>query len=398
MSTPTDCTSDLPRLRARRGFAMALTLGAVVLIGLLIAGVFFVSGQQTASSRNTTVQEQAFRVAEAGLAQSISQWSRTKADANPNAGDSWLWVPTTAVPLPAGTPGVKAPSVRITRLNASLYQIVSEATVGQGENAAATRRVSQLVRMMVPTFNVLGALTVRGATQIGGASQINGNDSKPSGWSCPTTAPAMPGIAIASAGSITTSGSGCTSFNCVNGDPKIEENPLAAHDSTYFTFGDYEWAELVKMATLKITADIKPQPSYNATVPVTCNTSVQTNWGDVNRLIPKGACESYFPIIYYPGNAKLTGGSGQGILLVEGDLEVQGGFVFYGPVVVRGRLRTAGTGGHFNGAVMAANVQLEQNSVLGSAIVSYSSCAIESAIKGTGIAVPVRHRAWSEMQ
>lgn len=396
MSTSTAHTSDLPRFRARRGFAMALTLGAVVLIGLLIAGVFFVSGQQTTNSRNATVQEQAFRVAEAGLAQSISEWDRAKVEEYPDAGDTWEWVPTTAVPLPAGMPGMTAPSVRVTRLNASLYQVVSEATVGQGDNVAATRRVSQLVRMMTPTFNVLGALTVRGSTKIGGSSEINGYDQNPSGWSCAATSDPMPGIAISDPSLINITG--CTSVDCVSGEPKIEANPAASHDSTYFTFGDLEWADLVKMATIKMTADVKPEPAYNVGLPATCNTTPQSNWGDVNRFLPKGACESYFPIIYYPGTAKLTGGSGQGILLVEGDLEVQGGFTFFGPVIVRGRLRTAGTGGHFNGAVMAANVELQQNVVLGDAIVNYSSCAIETALRGTGVAVPVRHRAWADMQ
>lgn len=393
MRTPTtEFTSDIPRLRARPGFAMALTLGAIVVIGMLIAGVFFVSSQQTNASRNTTLQEQAFRVAEAGLAQSVSEWNRTTAAAYPNPGDSWLWVPTSAVPLPA-MPQVAAPSVRITRLNASLYQVVSEARVGSGANVEATRRVSQLVRMMTPTFNVLGALTVRGETKIGGSSEINGYDSNPATWTCPSVSDPLPGIAIADASLVSTAG--CTSLNCVSGDPAIEANPSAAKDSTYFTFGDYSWAELVSMATLRMTtSSVKPEAALSGS---SCNTTLQTNWGDPRRLIPAGACQTYFPIIYFPGLAKLTGGYGQGILLVEGDLEVQGGFEFFGPVIVRGRLRTAGTGGHFNGAVMAANVDLEQNSVLGDAIVSYSSCAINSAIQGAGTAIPVRQRSWTEM-
>lgn len=393
MRTSTELTTDIPRLRARPGFAMALTLGAIVVIGMLIAGVFFVSSQQTSASRNTTLQEQAFRVAEAGVAQSVSEWNRTTAAANPNPGDSWMWVPATAVPLP-DMPGVAAPTVRITRLNNSLYHVMSRATVGGGANVESTRRIGQLIRMMSPTFNVLGALTVRGETKIGGSSEINGYDANPALWKCGATSDPLPGIAISDPSLVSTAG--CTSTNCVSGDPAIEANASAAKDSTYFTFGDYSWADLVGMATLKMTlGNVKPERAFTATG--ACNQALQTNWGDPQRLVPAGKCEPYFPIIYFPGDATLNGGYGQGILMVEGDLSVQGGFEFFGPVIVRGRLKTAGTGGHFNGAVMAANVDLEQNSVLGDAIVSYSSCAISSALQGAGTAIPVRQRAWTEM-
>lgn len=386
-------TSDIPRFRARSGFAMALTLGAIVVIGLLITGVFFVSSQQTTTSRNSMLQEQAFRIAEAGMAQSVAEWSHLTAASNPNAGDSWAWVPATAVPLPS-EPGVAAPSVRITRLNSKLYHVAARATVGKGANSEATRRVSQLVRLMTPTFNILGALTVRGETKIGGSSQINGTDKSPLGWSCPAAEAAKPGIAIPNASLVTTSG--CTSLNCVSGSPPVQTNPVAGDTTTYFVMGDYKWAELVAMATVKMTMDVKPEPAFTASG--SCNTSLQSNWGDVRRLLPAGKCEPYFPIIYYPGNAKLTGGSGQGVMLVAGDLEVQGGFQFFGPVIVRGRLKTAGTGGHFNGAVMAANVDLAQNSVLGDAIINYSSCAVAAAVQGSGIVIPVRQRSWAEMQ
>ena len=57
---------------------------------------------------------------------------------------------------------------------------------------------------------------------------------------------------------------------------------------------------------------------------------------------------------------------------MEGDLSVQGGAEFYGPVIVKGSLKTAGTGGHFNGGVLAANVDLEQSSFLGNGVVNFS--------------------------
>ena len=252
--------------------------------------------------------------------------------------------------------------------------------------------MSQLVRLLTTQMNIMGALTVVGETKIGGSSLIDGDDQNPLGWTCGSTQPSKAGIAISDASLISTSG--CTNLNCVDGDPKVLATADAANPDTYFKYGDSSWDQLVAMATLTMTTSPNPAP---VVTDGKCNRTVNSNWGDVGRWVPTRACESYYPIIYYPGNAQLTGGTGQGILLVGGDLAVAGGFKFFGPVIVRGRLKTEGTGGHFNGAVMAANVDLEENSVLGNAVVNYSSCAVESALNNIPAPpVVVQHRAWTE--
>jgi hypothetical protein len=88
---------------------------------------------------------------------------------------------------------------------------------------------------------------------------------------------------------------------------------------------------------------------------------------------------------------------GQGILIVNGDLEVEGGARFYGPVIVKGRLKTSGTGGHFNGGVLAANVELDETRVVGNATVRYSSCAVANAIPGAAAPRRVVQRAWADL-
>ncbi|UCD24799.1 MAG: hypothetical protein JSW51_02450, partial [Gemmatimonadota bacterium] len=90
----------------------------------------------------------------------------------------------------------------------------------------------------------------------------------------------------------------------------------------------------------------------------------------------------------------INGNYGQGILLVEGDLSVQGQFKFFGIVIVRQALKTTGTGGHFNGAVLAANVDLDQNTVLGDALVQYSKCATQRVLSSASPGALLRSRAW----
>jgi hypothetical protein len=123
-----------------------------------------------------------------------------------------------------------------------------------------------------------------------------------------------------------------------------------------------------------------------------CSLNDQTNWGD--PLNPAGPCGSYFPVIYATGDITVNGVQGQGVLLVDGNLDVQGGFEFYGPVIVRGALSTQGTGGHFNGGVIAANVDLDQSSVLGDAMVTYSSCAVARAVNGAASGAKLKERSW----
>lgn len=374
--------TDIPRLRARGGFAIMLALGAIVVIGLLISGLFFITNQQIRGGRDAVTQEQAFRIAEAGLVKRMSNWRGSELPTERGR--------SAVIDLPVGDDSAR---VIVTKLTDSLFQVLSEGSVGSGARAGTTRRVSQLVRMRGPLFNIRGALTVRGITKIGGSTLIDGNDQNPSGWGCGTPGAAKPGIAIPDTTKISTSG--CGGLSCVSGDPKIMQDSVAAQADTYFKFGDLDWANLVSMADLVMTYSVAPAPAYK--LDGTCDRSVKSNWGDVNRAVVPGACEGWFPIIYYPGNAKLTGGTGQGILLVEGDLEVQGLFQFYGPVIVKGRLRTSGTGGHFNGAVMAANVELEENSLLGNAVVNYSSCAVATAVQAISLPLPVPERSWAEM-
>jgi hypothetical protein len=129
-----------------------------------------------------------------------------------------------------------------------------------------------------------------------------------------------------------------------------------------------------------------------------CVLTNSNNWGDQNRALPvKGKCESYFPVIHVLGDIHITGTQGQGILLVDGDLYVSGGFTFTGAVIVRGSLKTTGTGAHISGAVMAANVDLEDDIVTGNTSIRYSSCALAAVMNGSAYLKPVKQRAWVDL-
>ena len=373
--------------RSREGFALAVAIFAIVVIGTLIAGIFFASMQQSRMARNQQLQANAMATAEYGMNRTLatdwraSSWNTMAVGRTDSTSNTYSSHGATA-------------AVRVTRIgdpNVPLFLVASEGTAGTLLGARARRRTSTVISLQPFNINILGALTTRGATKIGGSSEINGHDTPYAGWGCPAAGPSLPGIATGDSAQIQTAG--CNNFSCVDGSPKIQQNALAADTSTYTNFGNgVDWAKLTSMA--KIVTGGPSGPSVSNGV---CNTGAAGNWGDPNRSSPQGACENYYPILYSPGDLQVTGGSGQGILLVEGNLKVTGGFQFYGPVIVKQDLDTQGTGGHFNGGVMAANVYLEQNAVLGNAVITYSSCILSKVLQSSAVPTLMANRPWAEL-
>jgi hypothetical protein len=91
---------------------------------------------------------------------------------------------------------------------------------------------------------------------------------------------------------------------------------------------------------------------------------------------------------YIPGSVKLTSAaSGAGILIVDGDLEINGGLNWYGLVLVRGKVSfTGGAGQNVNlyGSILAGQdvnaTDQSQSDVFGGSInFHYDICALKNA-------------------
>lgn len=363
--------------RNERGIALPLAIFALVVIGGMVAGSFFIATQEQSVGRNSVQLQQAFAAAEEGAQATVANWQAATYNAMA-VGDS-----VTFNGQLASRTGWYRGSIR--RLSDLMFLVRSE---GFNRDSTTRQQVGMVVRLRPLEINVNSALKTQGDTRIGGSSRIDGNDNLPGGWSgCPATNPALPGIRIDPGGSITTSG--CGGLSCVSGNPKVQVDSTI-NDSSLTNFGDVYFDELRAMATIQLSGgNVKIQP---VTSGATCVTSTLTNWG--SPLNPAGPCGGYFPIIWVEGDMTINGNEGQGILVVNGSLSVQGGFEFYGPVIVRHSLKTTGTGGHFNGGVIAANVDLEQNTVLGDAVINYSSCANLRALTASASGDLLRERAW----
>jgi hypothetical protein len=377
----------------RRGFALATAVGALALVGALVAGAFVASTSEFRTGRDAIQQTRAFAAAEYGNSAMRANWN--------NMWNNSMLRGDTLIRT-YNVNGAVA-TVRVTRLSDQVFLVASEASAGAGQSTSR-RRVASLLKLSIPSVALNGALTARGHTKVGGTAFMSGRDTLFPGWDCPAPASgaAIPGLAIPDWSSVSLGGT-CKDYMCVQGTPQAVVGTQMADTNTYFRYGDYGWSDLTAMATKIMT----PGPHTGVApryVGGACDIGNQMNWGEPNKVVAgtPGACENYYPIIYAPGDLKINGDRGQGILLVGGSLEVQGGFRFYGLIIVRGELRTMGTGGHFNGTVLAANVAVggeltSQNTVSGNATFRYSSCALMSALRGTASPVGIRDRSWVEL-
>src|SRR6185436_4875736 len=244
----------------------------------------------------------------------------------------------------------------------------------------ARQRVGLLARVKILTMNVQASLTTGSSDALSGQATVNGNDQNPPGWpSCGTVGPNLAGIRADAGNTVSTSGNAT-----IIGSPPIMIDPTVS-DSTFSRFGDVTYSQLAARANITLPG----QNFSNSIGPVVangqCNTAVLTNWGDGANH--NGQCGSYFPIIHITGDANINGDQGQGILLVDGDLSVQGSFQWFGVVIVQGTLKTAGGGNtdaHFWGATLVHDsVTFGTNQLSGHANINYSSCALLRVLENT---------------
>ena len=371
-----------------RGFALPITLFALMIVGVLATSSFYMARQETRISIASENAGVALFVAEEGLASVLDGWDM----ASSQTMAPW----TTRTVTDTLDDGIW--SVDITRMTGRLFLLESTGTVTRGGAvlSGASRRVSTSVRIFTAELAPSAAMTTRGPTTIAGGAQVRGQDDIPAGWDSVCTNPLVdkPGLITDDAAQVSLIGSGS-----ITGLPAVEEDATIA-DATFHEFGELQWADLVAMADLHIPSGAINRTGPDSTLAGGCRTSTSTNWG--NPLNPGGACGDYFPIIHIeaPFGRIQSGGVGQGILLVDGDLDLRGGFIFHGIVIVQGNFETQGSGNRVMGGVMASNVSFQIQRLSGTSSVSYSSCALERAVlnnKALTRARPFPQRSWVDL-
>ncbi len=371
-----------------RGMALAVAIFALVVIGALVAGTFYAGRLEQQTGQNGFYAVQASEAAQGAMTQYVQSYNGATLTALPIGGAT-----TQGSQVSIGD-GVATPS--ITRLTSNVWLVSAVGSRKAGTKTLATTSVAKLYRLNQAQISVSAGLTAIGKITVGGNSEVGGNDVTPPSWLVGSPAVECPALgdvaAIRYNGSITASGSAD-----IHGSPnKQNDNSMTAANM----LGNTTFNELKAMATKIISSgNVSGLAPVTSGTPAVCNTAVESNWGAPEDK--SNVCFTYFPIMYHYGDLSISGtGAGQGILLVEGNLSVQGRIDFFGPVIATGGVNIRGTGSDdvkFYGGVMAQDVTLDDTKLTGNAEISYSSCAIKRALQGSATPIALNERAWAQI-
>ena len=384
MALTTHLSRARPRLDSERGVALAVAIFAIVIIGMLVAGAFYASYLEQRTGENTLYAQQAFEAAESGMADVLSNWNQSVYGGFP------VDTPQT---LATVTTGRTRYTPLITRLNSTMFLVSARGEqVDAGGAVLARRMLGTLARLTPTVVDVQAAVTSKGVVKVGGSSTVDGNDHTPTGWTdCPAPGAAKSGVrtdqVVQVTGSATTLGS----------------PPTTTHDGTVVdSLFTNPFNELMAVATITL-----PSGNYNGMAPSTtgsplrCNKANTLNWGEPWRAPTAGTvalCQGYFPVIYSPGDLQLQTGRGEGILLVGGDLDIRGNFEFTGLIIVRGQLKSNGTGNKVTGGILAQNADLgDLTTLIGNPVANYSACAVSKALSASASVRPLTERSWVQL-
>jgi len=368
-------------------FAIVI-VAAVVSIGYLAAAQQFrvgLAGRQGVA---------AFFAAEAGLDAGLSGWDTAIATLQPGA----------TRPLASGRLATGAAyDTRVTRLDAgseagrARYLMVS---TGRAHGPWGGRRQVALFLQAGSTNGPcrVAALATRGDLTVDDAAVISGFDRVPEAWAdAPGTCAERavrsgPGVVFYGDGSLT-----AIADAAVRGRPPTRQ--LADDPTGWLSAADRWLADLAGLADHHIPADAVLDRIEPAVRPErTCDRLAPENWGAPDD--PGHPCFEYLPIIHSEADLHIAArGSGQGVLLVEGDLEIDDGFQFFGVVVVRGSLKVRGSDSRLHGAVIVLNADLEVSEVTSGARIDLASCPFHRALLGPKLHLPhpLAEFAWLEI-
>ena len=234
-------------------------------------------------------------------------------------------------------------------------------------NAEGATKTVQLEVTRVPPITIKAALYSGTSATIQGSVSVNGNDF------CDETNSPLPGIATPQSDSSSPVTVGGTPASVTGDQTYGEPNVKYSEDSL----------AIQSMANfLKKCADF----SYNVTSPpaysATTTPGPGDGWGTPDLTAVPPTCSSC-NIVHFDTNGTSISFSGNisgcGILVVEGDLDISGGFEWYGTVVVTGSFQFTGGAGAKNimGAVITGQ-STDGDFVGGNVNIDYCSTATES--------------------
>src|SRR5689334_11749389 len=310
----------MTRTRSERGVALPLVLFTMLVLAILIAAGFSALGSERRVNANDESELDAFVLAQTGLETFIAQRATYGFTSAPPAATE-----STRIALSGGYADVILKQMRVD-LVAGRYGYVVRA---HGVNTVralsgtprAERTVSEYAVWTPSTMNVLAGWTSLGGVHKNGGSAM-GTGADQYGMKGPVA-----GVAVPTNPGYTQSGAGLAP----QGNPPVKNlapTPTQMADSI-----SIDWAGLSSGSAV----------SPNVTIPP----GAWPSFGNPN----------YWPTILVNGNCNLPG-SGQGTLIVTGNLTISGSLNWNGVLLVGGNLTANGNNSVVGATVTGLNVKL----------------------------------------
>jgi hypothetical protein len=390
-------TGSPARLRQESGFALAMAIFALVLLAAVVAGGYYSASQEFQIGRGMRSLTSSFYAGEAGIREVLNDWDPDVYFAL-EPGDTITLGPITF----EGGGSYSARVVRVGRAADSLKRYFYIEAVGRppGPNLGE-RRQAMVVRSRFPKLCCQAAITVAGDEMnfTGGNQEIvSGFNTPPTGADGPWPDSVCAGISTAdTVGAIIDGGLDIDDTTRVIGSPyryivdsTLDENVFPA------AIGDLTYAKIVAAADFTFspsdTLVVGGGDLEARLVNGRCDRSYDHNWGAPTQ--PNHPCFKFFPIIHVNGHMRIESANVQGILVVEGTLELSNS-TFYGIALIRDDLRMRGPS-KFLGTAWA----MDDVVYLGAVPRFYMSrCAAERAVRHSNLTRPrpVWPRAWVEL-
>jgi hypothetical protein len=360
--------ASMPVTRNRRGATLPMTIIVIALMGVAVAISYARLSSERRITSDAQAQVDAFTVAQSGLSSYMAG-----RNAKPGASQD-----TTFTTLPGGTAVVSLRMLResTTTLLPAVYVITSRGTATGATRfdsriPAAERTVATYALWTPAPFDLNAAIT-----SLGGMDKA-GNSGAMSGVDVCGAQPPIPGVAV-------TTGTGVNGTNYTGNANPIDGNP----DNTPVSLGTpgaagtakdqvgIDWAGIVAGTILP--------PDF-----------VSPAW-------PTAAQMLNWPVIRVnnnPGADYTLQGSGKGILIVTGDMTINGSNDWQGLILVGGRIRSNGNNSTDGAVIAGLNVKLGQavlpSDMNGTKQYRYDSCSLTRALGHIGSLQRVRN-GWTD--
>lgn len=359
----------------RRGAALAVALFALVTMGAIAHAVLQPAVASRQASRRIASHHRAASAAERAIADVLThQPRRFWRELSPGALSRMPIRDSSASGAP--DPGAARGTVRVIRLDSTLYAIDAEAMV-PARDAPVTVRRGVFVEWRVDSAVIPAAIVAGGDVDLAADTRLGRAEDCASGTDSTAGVMVGPEATVRRAGTSTEDG--------------VQRDPAATTAGTHHRPGGIALETILAEPSIRL-----PEGSAVTPAPIVEGDRCvegPANWGALTGDALTAPCSGRAPSIVADGDLRIEGGEGRGTLVVKGRLTIAGSFRFAGLVVAMGGLETSGAAMDVTGAVYVppgASVTIRG----GGSVILASRCALQATAEAAARLHVVPMRGW----